>query len=105
MIRVETNARNTLENFINSKPKIDELNPEKVVIFTNKAHMKRAVNYAKTILGSYEIVACPTNPRWYDLKGQMLELACYIYEYTKIPLENLYKSSMKLRQKVLPRAA
>lgn len=90
LIEMESEARDTEENFKKSKPLIDLINPKKVVIVTNKAHMKRAVGYAREILPEYEIIPCPTSPKWYDIMGQLYELSCLIYENTKIPIENKF---------------
>ncbi|MDD5192400.1 MAG: YdcF family protein [Candidatus Nanoarchaeia archaeon] len=88
LIRVESDAKDTKDNFRKSKSLIDLIHPKKVVVVTNKAHMKRAVDYAKNILPEYEIVACPTSPKWYNIIGQFYEFSCFVYEKTKIPIEN-----------------
>lgn len=89
LIKTELNSRNTEENFRKSKPLIDLLNPEKVIIVTNKAHMKRAVGYAEKILSGYKIIPLPTTPKWYDFAGQLDEILCFLYENTKIPIEKM----------------
>jgi hypothetical protein len=88
---LETQALNTLQNIAYSKPIIDSLGAKKVVLVTSKAHMSRAVAYAKERLPECEIKPLPTSPKWYDLSGRLLELGCFIYEHTKIPIENAFK--------------
>ena len=87
LIQLESDAKTTEENFTKYKNLIDLINPKKVIVVTNKAHMKRAVGYAEDILKGYQIVGLATSPKWYDITGHAYELGCWVYEHTKIPIE------------------
>ncbi|OGJ18528.1 hypothetical protein A3K73_04925 [Candidatus Pacearchaeota archaeon RBG_13_36_9] len=87
-VLLEQESRNTEQNFRSSKELIDSLAPKRVIIVTSSCHMSRALAYTKRILKDYEIVPFPTKPKWHDWRGQLCELGCYVYEHTKIPLEN-----------------
>ena len=80
LISLEGEALDTRGNFENSKKLIERLEADRVVVVTNKAHMKRAIRYAREILKDYEIVPFSTKPKWYDTKGQFCELGCFLYE-------------------------
>ena len=95
----ESKATNTHENFQFSKSLVDRLNPKKVVVVTNKAHMPRALQEAKEIMPEYDITGLPTRPLWYDVPGQLSEVACWVYERTKIPAERALE---KISNSVFP---
>lgn len=97
LIQLESDAKNTEENFTKSKTLIDLINPKKIIVVTNKAHMKRAVGYAEDILKGYEIVGLATNPKWYDVAGQVYELGCWVYEHTKILIEKRLNKNISKR--------
>jgi len=83
LINLEGEAVDTRGNFENSKKLIELLEVDRVVVVTNKAHMKRAMRYAREILKEHEIVPFSTKPKWYDAKGQFYELECFLYEKLK----------------------
>lgn len=86
IIILETEAKNTKENFTKSKPTIDLINPRKIGVVTNKAHISRALKLAREIMPGYEFVPIPTNPT--TAQDYFAEIGCWIYEHTKIPIEN-----------------
>lgn len=83
LISLEKEAVDTKGNLENSKKLINMLDVNKVIVVTNKTHMNRALNYARSILNGYEIVPFSTAPRWYNFWGQLCELGCFLYEKLK----------------------
>ncbi|MGV8152224.1 MAG: YdcF family protein [Candidatus Nanoarchaeia archaeon] len=84
-INLETNARNTRENFSKSKELLYLMPEVKTIgVVTNPAHMKRAMDYAKEELPEYNFIALPVTPKGLDIKTRIANSLCSLYEKFKV---------------------